>query len=570
MRLKIIRLVIIALFIVLVLELFYVQVIRGQHYYNLSLNNRIRIVPLEGWRGRIKDRHEKVLADSRISYNILVSPQDIVNIQELFQFLSQVLGVDQPTLIDAYRRKKFTPFAPVAVAENVDRQKAIKIEENKFRFPSLMIQESFKRFYPLERSGAHVIGYVGKLSQERMKSFKEYGYSPPSMVGYSGVEEYYDDVLKGGSGGIQIEVNNRGQQVRLLSIKEPTKGEDITLTIDGEIQRIAQELIEGRVGSIVVMDMANGEVLGLVSSPAFDPNYFVDHKFSEELKAILRHPLSPLLNRAIKGQYPPGSVFKVIMALGGLDSKKITQYTTFNCPGYFQYGGKTFGDTCRYGEQNLIEAIAHSCNVYFYHVGLLIGADLIHKNARLLTLGDLTGIDLPYEEKGFIPHRRVYLAARKSWYAGNTINMSIGQGDILTTPLQLVKMMATVANEGKEVQPHVIKRIGESTVSRYDFIREVKLDSKIFDIVKKGLRAAVTDQNGTARDLNMNEIFVAGKTGTAQSAPNKDHHAWFVGYAQGESKNIAFCVFLEYGGSSHNATALAKQLLKLMHEESLL
>jgi penicillin-binding protein 2 len=318
------------------------------------------------------------------------------------------------------------------------------------------------------------------------------------------------------------------------------------------------------------MDLDNGEILGLVSSPGYDPNFFIEQKYTEQLRGILNHPKSPLLNRAIKGQYPPGSVFKVLMAIAALDSGKITQHTTFNCPGYFEYGGITFGDTCRYGEQNLIESIAHSCNVYFYHTGLLMGADMIHKYARLFSLGELTLIDLPYEKDGFVPSRKQYLSQRKKWYPGNTINMSIGQGDVLTTPLQMVKLLAAVANEGKEVQPHVIKRIGERPVTKYDFTNEIKVDKKIFEIVKKGLRSAVTDYSGTAHTLDMSEVFVAGKTGTAQSAPGKSHHAWFVGYATGEVKKIAFAVFLEYGGSSHNSTQLGRELLMQMHRDKLL
>jgi len=570
MRLKIIRIVIFCLLLLLILELFYVQVIRGSHFYELSMNNRIRVVPLEGWRGKITDRNGTVLADNKQSFQVTVTPQEIQDLDGLFGFLSKVLGESKDSLLKEYYRKKFTPFAPVVIVENIDEETAIKIEENKFRFPSLVVQESFKRYYPYHRAGAHVLGYVGKITQDRAEKLKDYGYSPPSSVGYSGVEEYYDSLLKGNSGGIQVEVNSRGQQVRLLSLKEPTKGLDIQLTVDAEIQQIAHDVLDNHTGAIILMDLHNGEILGLVSSPSYDPNFFIEQKYTEQLRGILSHPRSPLLNRAIKGQYPPGSVFKVLMALGALDSGKITQYTTFNCPGYFVYGGITFGDTCRYGDQNLIESITHSCNVYFYHTGLLMGADLIHKYAKLFALGKLTSVDLPYEEEGFIPSRRTYLTQRKKWYPGNTINMSIGQGDVLTTPLQMVKMMATVANNGKEVQPHLIKRIGDQLVITYDFVNEVRIDPKIFEMVKKGLRLAVEDASGTAHTLNMHELYVAGKTGTAQSAPNKEHHAWFVGYARGEIRSFAFAVFLEYGGSSHNATELGREMLEKMAGGNLL
>jgi len=570
MRLKIIRIIIIVLFLMIVAELFYVQIIRGRFYYNLSVNNRIRVVPLEGWRGRIMGRRGEILADNKISYNVMVTPQEIKDMEGLFSFLSAVLGMDQARLTAIYRERKFTPFTPVTLAENIPRDKAIVIEENKFRFPSLFIQESFKRYYPLRYNSTHILGYVGKINRSRIEQVKEYGYSPPSLIGYSGVEEFYDPQLRGGDGGLQIEVNSRGQQVRLLSLREPTKGQDITLTIDTAIQQIAMELLADKTGTIVVMDTQNGEVLGLVSSPAYDPNYFIEKEYNSQLKRILSHPKSPLLNRAINGQFPPGSVFKIPVALAALDSKKITQHTTFSCPGYFEYGGVVFGDTCQYASQNLIESIAHSCNVYFYHLGLMLGAEGIYKYARALGLGELTNVDLPYEKPGFLPNRRNYLDRRKPWYAGNTINMSIGQGDVLTTPLQLVKMMSTVSREGIEVQPHLIKKIGEREVNQYNAQSQLKISKAVFEIIKQGMRATVTDPAGTAHDLNMPQVYVAGKTGTAQSSSNKEHHAWFVGYAQGDVRNIAFCVLLEHGGSSHNATFIARDLLLMMRQEQLL
>ena len=222
MRIKIIRIVFSISFIMIVIGLFYVQAIRGQYYYDLSVNNRIRIVPLEGWRGNIKDRNGKILADNRISYDVMITPQEIKNIKDLFEFLSKTLNVDKEKLINIYRRKKFTPFAPVIVAKDIDKMQAIVIEENKYLFPSLFVQESYQRIYPFNKVGAHVLGYVDKVNRYKIERFKEYGYSFRSTMGYSGVEEYYDSYLKGQEGGLQIEVNSQGKQVRLLSIKQPT------------------------------------------------------------------------------------------------------------------------------------------------------------------------------------------------------------------------------------------------------------------------------------------------------------------------------------------------------------
>lgn len=571
MRLKIIRIIVVIAFVLISLDLVYVQAVKGKYYFELSTNNRIRVVPLEGKRGRIYDRNGAVLAENRVAYNVTITPQAIEDLDRLFAFLSESLEVSPELLTRRYRRKKHTPFAPVVIAEDIEREKAIIIEENRFRFPSLLVEEGFKRVYPNGENSAHVLGYVGKVNQALMKRYKKYGYSPLSDVGKSGVEEYYDLNLRGEAGGYQIEVNSRGQQVRLLSIREPTRGGDITLTIDSRIQAAAIDVMEDAPGSVIVMDSMTGEVLGLASFPDFDPNALVDPKRSQEAGGLFQDPLAPLINRAVSAHFPPGSVFKIPVAICALDTGKITQHTTFHCPGYHQIGGIRFGCTYPHGDQNLIEAIAHSCNVYFYRLGLLLGADLLHEYAVKFGLGRKAHIDLPYERSGRIPNRKQgILSRRRPWYTGDTLNFVIGQGDVLTTPLQLVRMMATISRDGVEVSPHVIKSIGGVPLTKYDYTRNVKIPKEFFEKIKSGLRATVTDYTGTAHELDNDELFVAGKTGTAQSSPNKEHHAWFVGYAQGQQKHVAFCVFLEHGGSSHNAVRLARELMLRLNREGLI
>lgn len=571
MRIKIIRIVFSIAFIIIVTGLFYVQTIRGQYYYDLSVNNRIRIVPLEGWRGNIKDRNGKILADNRISYDVMITPQEIKSIKDLFEFLSKTLNVDQEKLISIYRRKKFAPFAPVVVAEDIDRMQAIVIEENKYLFPSLFVQESYTRIYPFDKVGAHVLGYVDKVNRAEIARFKEYGYSFRSTMGYSGVEEYYDSYLKGQEGGLQIEVNSQGKQVRLLSIKQPTKGQDITLTIDNDLQQLSLELLEEKKGVIIVMDNESGELLSMVSNPSYDPNVFSDSRKRKGMSLLFSDTDSPLLNRAIAAVFPPGSVFKAVVATCGLATKKVTMHTTFDCQGVYELAGIKFRCTHIHGMQNLVQSLAHSCNVFYYRLGLLLGADKINQFARFFGLGDPTHIDLPFEKAGYIPSRRQgLLFGKRKWYTGDTLNFSIGQGDTLTTPIQLVKMISTIANDGTEVQPHVIKLIGPDPVDTYSFKKKLKINYNIFGIVKKGLRAAVTEYSGTAHVLDINGLYVAGKTGTAQSSGNKDHHSWFVGYVVGEKKKLSFCVFLEHGGSSHNSTLIARQLLLRMQKNEIL
>ncbi|MCK5506678.1 MAG: hypothetical protein KAJ10_16050, partial [Thermodesulfovibrionia bacterium] len=249
----------------------------------------------------------------------------------------------------------------------------------------------------------------------------------------------------------------------------------------------------------------------------------------------------------------------------------ITPHTTYNCKGYYELGGNKFRCAHTHGSVNLIESLARSCNVYYYRLGLILGADMIRQYARKFGLGNLTHIDLPYEESGYVPGRRQRsIRGKGRWYAGDTLNLSIGQGEMLVTPLQLVRMMATVANNGVEVQPHVIQAIGGIAVEQYDFKKNIKVKRDVFKTVQKGMRAAVTDFSGTAHVLDLEELYVAGKTGTAQASGKKLSHAWFVGYAKGEKRNIAFCVFLEHGGSSHNACLVARQLLLDMQAKEML
>jgi penicillin-binding protein 2 len=448
---------------------------------------------------------------------------------------------------------------------------AMVLEENKFRLPGMYIQESYRRRYPFQEVGAHVLGYLGKISRFEIEEMQGYGYSPQSVIGKNGVEEYYNSFLMGKTGGLQIEVDSRGKQVRLLSLREPEDGEDIQLTIDSRIQKIAAEILADQRGVIVVMDLDSGQILGQVSSPTYDPNIFVDHKLKKKTRSVMQDPASALLNRAIKGLYPPGSVFKTVIATAGLATGKISLYTSFDCRGAYQPGRKSFRCGHVHGKQDLIAGIAHSCNVYFFHVGALLGPDLIHKYARLLGLGAETHIDLPYEEKGNIPspmQRKIKF--NQGWHKGDTLNYAIGQGDVLTTPVQLLRMMSTVARHGKEVQPHLIMSIGNRNIVKLATVRQVRIPQDVFEKVNRGFSAVVNDDRGTARMLKIDGLQIAGKTGTAQSSGDRDDHSWFIGYETSGKIRTAFCVFLEYGGSSYHAVLLSRKLLMRLREENII
>jgi len=564
MRLKIIRLIISTLFLLVALWLGYVQLICGNSYYQQSRNNSIRVIPLDNRRGKILDRNGIVLADNRMSFDVAIIPQELEDDDELFIFLSKVTSVSLDRLRKIYQRRFLTPFIPVTVARDIGREKAIILEENKFRFPGLIVQTNFQRFYVFGEANAHVIGYVGKVNSSRMARMKDYGYNLQNVVGYGGVEEFYEDYLRGEDGGVQIEVNNRGKQVRVLGYKDSTQGRDVTLTIDSRIQQIATAVFAGRPGAFVMMDVDSGEVLSLVSSPTFNPNILVEGR--PEVSKIFSNTSAPLLNRVTEGLYPPGSVFKIPVAIAALEQKKITSHTTFICAGSYTLGGRLFHCSHTHGDQDLIEAIAHSCNVYFFHVGQILGPDLINRYAKLFGLGQMTNIDLPRESKGLMPERP---RQGGRWFGGDILNMVIGQGDILTTPLQMANLMMIVVRGGSMITPHVLKGIEGRESNGSDHSPTLAMGKDTLRIIELGLEKSVRDEGGTARNLDIPGLVIYGKTGTAQSTIGKPHHAWFVGFCPETKKKVVFSVLLEYGGSSYQACELTKNIFLKLKEQDI-
>jgi penicillin-binding protein 2 len=561
MRFHFIQSIIFFFLSLIICSLFYMQIIHGDYYRRQSMNNRIRVVPTDGPRGRIYDRNGVILADNRIVFHVGVVPQDVEDKKALFDYLGRMLNKDPDFLERQFQRKESASFAPVILAQDISRELAVKIEEEKFIYPGLMVQQGYERYYPFSEVGAHVLGYVGKIDEDEIEDNHQYGYTPLSFVGKTGVEKRFDAFLQGEPGGRQIEVDAQGRQVRLLGLKDPLAGNDVVLTIDQRVQNAAQELLRDRRGGIVVMDLTNGDVMSLVSSPSYDPNFFSDKSKNENIGFYFNDPSTPLFNRSVSGQYPPGSVFKIPLALAAIQLHKITPATTYNCPGYMMVGQRRFACSHVHGVQDLEEALAHSCNVYFFHVGQLVTPPIIGAFAKAFGFNRRTGVDLPFEAKGNIVTKA---PANGSWYTGDVLNLSIGQGYTLTTPLQITVMMAAVANDGVILRPRVVKEVGGQEIPVMDFSKRprVRLRDQTWALIQKGLKAVVDDPQGTAHDLKeVPGLDIYGKTGTAQSIRGKSNHAWFVGYTRSSKTSIAFCVFLEYGGSSENSVIIARDLL---------
>lgn len=538
------------LFIMLALALVYTQVIRYSYYSKLSKDNAIRIIPIEGPRGTIFDRNGVALVRDRISFNAAVVYQELKNRKKLISLLVRTLGMDRDRAETGLDKAAGKPYAPVTIADDIDRDKAFVLEEESFNVRGLVIQTKSMRDYLYKNTGAHLLGYLSEISEAELERMKGYGYRAKDLIGRDGIEKYYDSYLSGVDGGIQIQVDNRGRLVRTLGLKEPVNGKDLHLTIDIDLQSVCDKALEDKRGAIIVMDPNNGEVLALSSSPGFDPNVFVrPEDSSKRVKLIRDKRMCPLLNRAISGAYQPGSIFKMVVAMAAMDTGRIVRQTRFNCPGYFTLGTGRFAcwKEGGHGSQNVVDALMNSCNVFFYNTGRALGIDNIEEYAKNFGFGKVTGIDLPGEVKGTIPGRLWKRSVKRDvWYEGDTVNLAIGQGYILVTPIQALEMISIVANNGNVVKPHIVKRIDNFDMTPAAS-RSLNFNKDAMRAVRDGLYKVVNAENGTGKRAKLENVTVCGKTGTAQN-PSDITHAWFSGFAPFDNARISLIVFLEHGG----------------------
>lgn len=569
MRIKILQLVIGFVFVFLCLTLFYFQINQEKQYKQLSNANCIRLIPQEGSRGRILDRNGKILVDNRLSYNVLFLPQQTKDREKIFLKLSAILDIPLQDIKSRFKETDTSFSTPVTLVENIDKKEAIVIEELKSDLAGVMIQAVPKRFYPYGSLGAHILGYLSEIDSWRLNKLKNYGYESKDIVGYGGIEERYDYYLRQEEGGLQVEVDNRGRITRVIGLRPPKNGKDVQLTIELEIQKIIEKALADKKGAIIVMDPYSAEILGMTSFPNFYPGLFLKKSYSKQ--AILKDARAPLLNRAISGAYPSGSVFKLVVATAGLETKKITSHATFFCPGSINLGNQEYSCWNTHGTQNVLGAITHSCNIFFYRLGLLVGADKIYDYAVKLGLGRATQIDLPSELSGFVPSPLWKRLTRfKIWFPGDTANLAIGQGDLLVTPLQITCLLASFANNGNLVRPFITKAIDNKEIHSYKRIATpLYISGEVMNLIKLGLENVVMASDGTANILAIPGLSISGKTGTAQ-VPRGLPHAWFVGFFPTHKPKFTICVFLEHSGPSVNACSVAKSIIEEMITEGLL
>ncbi len=533
-------------FLIVLADLFLLQVLNGGYYRGLSEKNRLRVLYLEPARGKILDRFGRVMAQSRLSYNCSVILRETKNtIHETVQVLSPVLMEEPEKLEQMYKKSKPGAFGSVILAEDIAPSQAMAIEEMLDTLPGVHIETRPQREYVYESAAAHLIGYIGPMTDVEKEELNDESYRSTDWVGREGIERYYEDYLHGRGGGIQMEVNSRGRFLRTLGIREPKEGRDIRLTVDAELQKMVHGLISDKKAAVMVMELGEGGILAMNSSPSYDPNLFASVRGRKEVGPLLKNERSPLFNRGIAGEYPPGSIFKIVTAMAALEKGKLRTSSTFRCPGYLLIGGKRFGCWREggHGVQGLTDALAHSCDVFFYLAGMGVGGELIVSKALEFGLAQKSGIDLPGERSGLVPSRD-WKKRKKSqgWFDGDTANLAIGQGYLQVTPVQALVMVAAAATGGDRLVPHLIDRVDGFKVAERHGLR-IRMTSEYIQAVKQGLDAVINTETGTGQLARISGARIAGKTGTAQSGQGEDH-AWFVGYAPVSQPKIAMVVFI--------------------------
>lgn len=541
------------------------QVIQGGRNLRLSDRNRIRKLVLPAPRGRILDRNGVLLADTRPSFTVSVVPTELPD--SVLPLLARLLDISATDL-----REKLQPvamyYSPVNVKRDASIEEIARIEESSFRLPGVHIRVDPVRNYPAANRYCHVLGHIGEVTADELA--RDTSLRPLDFIGRAGIEAQYESQLRGRDGSEYAEVDARGQEIGALPEKRPepeVPGHDLILTIDDRIQRLANRLLATYPRAAVVgMETRTGAIVCFVSKPDFDPNIFMAPIEAAVWDSLISNPSKPFFNRAITAGYPPGSTMKPVVALGALRQGDITRYTRFQpCAGKYRYGNRTFKCNAAHGSLDLVGAIAHSCNTYFYQVGLRLGLDSLTSYASGVGLGNLTGIDMPSEKSGNIPTRE-WLNTRygkNKWGAGSVLNFAIGQGEVTATPLQMAVLYSAIGSEGRAVRPYLVERVdsaGRTVRTARPEVYHLPMRQQDLDIVKLGLERVV--EYGTGTGAHIQEISIAGKTGTAQNPPKPDH-AWFVGYAPADDPEVVFAVLVENAGHGGVVSApIAGQLIR--------
>ncbi|MCX7719967.1 MAG: penicillin-binding protein 2 [Dictyoglomus thermophilum] len=550
--------------ILILLRLFYLQVYNKDFYADLSERNYLKSMVLPAPRGVIYDRNNNILAENKIVYSLYLIPPYKFEKAKISK-LSEIVGIKIEDIQKIY--EKISPYVPAYLLKRkLTPKEIILLEANRDSLPSFTINMEFDRSYPYGTIAAHVLGYMGEVSKEELES-EEADYSLGEKSGKYGLEASYERVLRGKKGfrGVSLYVS---KDKRIITAqKDPVPGKSIVTSIDIELQKVAEEALGEEKGVIIVSNPWTGEILALVSHPSFDPNKFIEGFTKKEWENLIKNPDNPLNNRAISSLYPPGSIFKLIVALSALENKKVSPDDRFFCPGEYWMGKYVFKCWKKggHGRLDFIDGIAQSCNVVFFNVGLKVGDRVIEDYARRFFLDSKTGIDLPGELRGFIPSREwKEKKLKEPWYPGDTLNLSIGQGYVLVTPIEIHAMMNIIATEGMLYKPHLVSKIigvdGSEEIVKPELIGKVNISPSSWSVLKKGMRKVVDEGTGLATRIP--GVNISGKTGTAEN-PHGESHAWFSCFFPSENPQYVVTVFVEHGKSGGGRAApIAKKVIE--------
>ena len=587
-KLKILFIFIVFCTLVLAGRLFYLQIIMGDQYLNQAEINRIRIQKVTSLRGAVLDRNNNILARNKASFSLTVVPADLPKnkneLNNLTDKLASRLNIEINEIKNKINDLPSWSYDSYLLIEQISYEDALKTMVISSELAGIDVLSEARREYPENNSVAHLLGYTGRIDEQEKEEIDFEYYSMTDWIGKTGIEKYYEEILKGKNGRKQVEVNSLGKELNILANEEPINGKNITLTIDIDLQKkVIEELnsaienTEATGGSVVALDPRNGEILSLVSLPDYNNNLFINGLSQTEYENIFNNELKPLFFKAISGEYPSGSIIKPIIATAALEEGIINQNTSFISTGGIKINKWFFPDWKQggHGSTNVTKAIAESVNTFFYIIGggtedekylNGLGVEKINFWAEKFSLNNKTGIDLPAEADGFLPTMEWKLETKgEKWYIGDTYHLAIGQGDLLVTPLQMATAYAAFANNGTIYIPHLFK--SSETTQKENFIeKQIEIYNQNFiksnnvSIVRQGLRQAVL--SGSARKMQQLNVSSAGKTGTAQFGNEDKSHAWFISFAPYENPEIVLVVFLEKGGEgSKNALPVALNIL---------
>jgi penicillin-binding protein 2 len=569
-----------AVLVVYLLAFWYLQVVKMDHYRRLSDSNRLRRVTIMPLRGVIKDAENRVLANSRIAFNIRLDREKVPDMQAFLPRLAGILGIPETTLHERLAKYRGRPaFEPVILKEDVDLAEAAYIESRRLELPMLSVEVESRRHYLYGPLAAHALGYVGEVSEDQIRADPSTGYDLGEIVGIAGVEKQYDSALKGMKGWKQVVVNSFGREIQEIQEgRKSNPGRALRLSIDLDLQRALEDAYADEAGSAVFLDPHSGAILAMISRPAFDSNVF-SRRFSQDTwDGLVRDPRHPLQNRVSLSKFAPGSVFKIVMSIAALEEGVATPARADHCTGSWRFGDKTYQCWAirkgGHGYLRMREAIIQSCNVYFYRLGNEMGIDRISKWAHLFGFGEPTGIDLPEEKAGTVPDpewKKRAMPRDPVWHPGETISVSIGQGALEVTPIQMAVFAAAIGNGGTLYRPHLVLsrevREGVDEEEHQDYVvRRVDMKAKTLEVIKDAMWGVVNDE-GTGGRAMIAGRDICAKTGTAQVfkasrdvdadklPKEKRDHAWFVGFAPRDDPKIAWAVFVQNGG--HGGTTAA-------------